>query len=70
MRGSGNDLLTAMEDRGISISLGEGMVIAPDADVCGLAADLDIMAEIGAAQINTLSFDRDRNRTFDQLRDC
>jgi hypothetical protein len=63
------DLLTAIDDRGISISLGEGMVIAPDADVSGLAADLDIMAEIGAAQINTISFDRDRNRnrTFDQL---
>lgn len=61
------NLLAAMDDRGISISLGEGMVIAPDADVSGLAADLDIMAEIGAAQINTISFDRDRNRTFDQL---
>jgi sugar phosphate isomerase/epimerase len=61
------DLLTAMDDRGVSISLGEGMVITPDADVSGLAAGLDIMAEIGAAQINTISFDRDRNRTFDQL---
>ncbi len=60
-------LRAAMDDRGISISLGEGMVIAPDSDVSGLAADLDVMAEIGAAQINTISFDRDRNRTFDQL---
>jgi hypothetical protein len=25
------------------------------------------MAELGAAQINTLTFDPDRNRTFDQL---
>ena len=61
------DLLTAMDDRGVSISLGEGMVITPDADVSGLAAGLDIMAEIGAAQINTISFDRDRSRTLDQL---
>jgi sugar phosphate isomerase/epimerase len=61
------DLLTAMGDRDVSISLGEGMVIVPDADVSSLAADLDIMAEIGAAQINTLSFDPDRDRTFDQL---
>jgi sugar phosphate isomerase/epimerase len=61
------ELLAAMDDRGISISLGEGMVITPGNDVSGLADDLDIMAEIGAAQINTISFDRDRNRTFDQL---
>jgi sugar phosphate isomerase/epimerase len=61
------DLLTAMGERDVSISLGEGMVIVSDADVSSLAADLDIMAEIGAAQINTLSFDPDRDRTFDQL---
>jgi hypothetical protein len=60
-------LLTATNDRGVGISLGEGMVIVPDADVSGLAADLDIMAQLGAARINTLSFDPDRNRTFDQL---
>jgi len=48
------DLLSAMGERDVSISLGEGMVIVPDADVSSLAADLDIMAEIGAAQINTL----------------
>jgi sugar phosphate isomerase/epimerase len=61
------ELLAAMDERGVAISLGEGMVIARDTDVSGLAADLDVMAELGAAQINTLSFDRDRNRTFDQL---
>jgi sugar phosphate isomerase/epimerase len=61
------DLRTAMDERGVSISLGEGMVIVPGADVSDLAADLDIMAELGAAQINTLSFDPDRSRTFDQL---
>jgi sugar phosphate isomerase/epimerase len=60
-------VLAAMDERGVGISLGEGMVIAPDADVSGLASDLDVMAELGAAQINTLSFERDRNRTFDQL---
>src|SRR5690242_2279244 len=61
------DLLTAMAERDVGISLGEGAVIVPEADVSRLAADLDIMAEIGAAQINTLSFDPDRARTFDQL---
>jgi sugar phosphate isomerase/epimerase len=61
------DLLTAMQDRGVSISLGEGMVIVPGSDVANLAPHLDVMAELGAAQVNTLSFDPDRNRTFDQL---
>jgi sugar phosphate isomerase/epimerase len=63
-------VLAAMHERGVAISLGEGMVIGPDASersVSVFAADLDVMAELGAAQINTLSFDPDRDRTFDQL---
>jgi hypothetical protein len=46
-------LLAAMDKRGVG--------------VFGLAVDLDVMAQLEAAQINTLGFDRDRNRTFDQL---
>ena len=61
------ELLAAMADRDVSVSLGEGLVIRPGADVSALAPDLDIMAELGAAQINTVSFERDRDRTFDQL---
>ena len=60
-------LLAALADRDVSISLGEGMVIRPGADVSALAPDLDVMAELGAAQVNTVSFDRDLARTFDQL---
>src|ERR1700736_3088430 len=40
------ELLAAMDDRGISISLGEGLLIAPGVDVRSYAADLDIMAEL------------------------
>ncbi|MCV7410259.1 xylose isomerase [Mycobacterium florentinum] len=61
------DLRTALHERGVSISLGEGMVIMPGADVSELAGDLDVLAELGTAAINTLSFDKDRGRTFDQL---
>src|SRR3984893_161786 len=61
------DQLAAMDDRGVSISLGEGLVILPGADVTDLHSELDVMAELGAAQINTLSFDPDHHRTFDQL---
>jgi sugar phosphate isomerase/epimerase len=61
------DLRAALDERNVGISLGEGMVITPGADVSELAGDLDIMAELGVATINTLSFDHDRGRTFDQL---
>jgi sugar phosphate isomerase/epimerase len=61
------DLLASMDDRGISISLGEGLLIAPGVDVRSYAADLDIMAELRIPRINTVSLEPDRARTFDEL---
>src|SRR5580693_2180067 len=61
------DLLAAMDDRGVSISLGEGLLIAPGVDVRSYAADLDIMAELRIPRINTVSLEPDRPRTFDEL---
>ncbi|BBX44820.1 sugar phosphate isomerase/epimerase [Mycobacterium cookii] len=61
------DLLAAMTDRGVSISLGEGLLIAPGVDVRCYAADLDVMAELRIPRINTVSLEPDRARTFDQL---
>jgi sugar phosphate isomerase/epimerase len=61
------DLLAAMDDRGVSISLGEGLLIAPGVDVRSYAADLDIMAELLIPRINTVSLEPDRARTFDEL---
>jgi sugar phosphate isomerase/epimerase len=61
------DLLAAMDDRGVSISLGEGLLIAPGVDVRSYTADLDIMAELGIPRINTVSLEADRARTFDEL---
>jgi sugar phosphate isomerase/epimerase len=61
------DLLTAMDDRGVSISLGEGLLIAPGVDVRSYAADLDIMAELRIPRINTVSLEPDQARTFDEL---
>jgi sugar phosphate isomerase/epimerase len=61
------DLLAAMDDRGISISLGEGLLIAPGVDVRSYASDLDIMAELRIPRINTVSLEPDRARTFDEL---
>jgi sugar phosphate isomerase/epimerase len=61
------DLLAAMDDRGVSISLGEGLLIAPGVDVRSYAGDLDIMAELRIPRINTVSLEPDRSRTFDEL---
>ena len=61
------DLLAAMDHRGVSISLGEGLLIAPGVDVRSYAADLDVMAELRIPRINTVSLEPDRARTFDEL---
>jgi sugar phosphate isomerase/epimerase len=60
-------LLAAMDDRGVSISLGEGLLIAPGIDVRSYAADLDIMAALQIPRINTVSLEPDRARSFDEL---
>jgi sugar phosphate isomerase/epimerase len=61
------NLLAAMDNQGVSISLGEGLLIAPGIDVRSYAADLDIMAELRIPRINTVSLEPDRARTFDEL---
>jgi len=61
------ELLAAMDHRGVSISLGEGLLIAPGVDIRSYAADLDIMAELRIPRINTVSLEPDRARTFDEL---
>jgi len=61
------EVLAAMADRGVSMSLGEGLLIVPGVDVSSYAADLDVMAELQIPRINTVSLEPDRARTFDQL---
>jgi sugar phosphate isomerase/epimerase len=61
------NLITAMEDHDVSISLGEGLLIAPGVDVRSYADDLDIMAELRIPRINTVSLEPDQARTFDEL---
>jgi sugar phosphate isomerase/epimerase len=61
------ELIAAMRDTGVSISLGEGLVVWPQADVADLAADLDAMLELGVRRLNTVSFDPDLSRSFDQF---
>lgn len=61
------DLVAAMRDRDVSISLCEGFGIAADADVSRYASDLDMLVELGVNRINIASMERDLQRTLDQF---
>src|ERR1700681_730537 len=52
-----HDMLAAMRDRGVTISLGEGLTVRKGGDVRDYASDLDIMCELGVERINTVSMD-------------
>lgn len=61
------DLLAAMDDRGVSISLGDGFLVLPAADVHALRPDLDVLAELAVPRINAVSLEPDHARTLDQF---
>src|SRR5665213_32091 len=61
------EMIAAMRERGISISLGEGLTVREGGDVRGYAGDLDILCELGVTRINTVSMDPDLGRSFDQF---
>jgi sugar phosphate isomerase/epimerase len=56
-----------LADNGISISLGDGIMVSPGEDVERHRAALDMYLELGAKRVNTVSFDPDRARSFDQF---
>lgn len=61
------DMLGAMDHRGVTVSLGDGVLVLPGADMRSFRGDLDILAELGVPRINVVSLDLDRHRTFDQF---
>jgi sugar phosphate isomerase/epimerase len=61
------EMLAAMDERAVAISLGEGLLVRRGADSRDFAADLDVMAELRVPRVNTVSFEPDRDRTFDQI---
>ena len=61
------EMIAAMRDRGVSISLGEGFVATADADLKDRMADLEAMHELGVRRVNVVSLDPDLSRTFDQF---
>jgi sugar phosphate isomerase/epimerase len=56
-----------MNDRGVSISLGDGFLVLPGADMRNFCSDLDVLAELGVPRINVVSLDPDLRSTFDQF---
>jgi sugar phosphate isomerase/epimerase len=61
------EMMAAMRDRGVAVSLCEGFGVRPDLDMAAYAADLDVAAELGAQRINVVSVDRDLARTMDRF---
>jgi sugar phosphate isomerase/epimerase len=61
------DTKDALRDRDISISLADGFVVRKGVDIRGQARDIEIVAELGAPRINTVSFDLDLQRTLEQF---
>ena len=61
------EMKAAMRDTGVTISLGEGFTLRPEAGAASFTRDLDIFAELGAPRVNTLGIDPDLPRTLDQF---
>jgi sugar phosphate isomerase/epimerase len=61
------EMIAAMNDTGVSISLGEGCTIRPDNGAKAYAGDLDLFHELGVTRINTVSMDPDKARSFDEF---
>ena len=61
------EMAAAMRDRGVTIGLAEGFVIRPQTEIAACAADLDLLVELGAQRVSTVSMDLDVARSLDQL---
>jgi sugar phosphate isomerase/epimerase len=61
------EMVAAMRDRGVSLSLGEGFAVRPGTDVRDRARELDIMAELGARCLGGVGMEPDSARLIDQF---
>lgn len=60
-------MVAALKDRGVSLSLAEGFVVVPGVDLTDDLASLDVMWELGARRANAVTMDPDLGRSFDQF---
>jgi sugar phosphate isomerase/epimerase len=61
------DVKAAVAHHGLGIAVAEGFFVLPNADVSMFAADLDLLADIGAKRATICVFETDRTRAFDQM---
>jgi len=61
------EMIAAMRDRNVSLSLGEGFAVRPGIDVRDRADELDIMAELGARCLGGVAMEPDAARLIDQF---
>lgn len=53
------DVAKALKDNGVTISLGEGFLLMPQIPAERLAADMDVLAEVGAQRLNAVCLEPD-----------
>lgn len=61
------ELIAALSDHGITLSLGEGFLIRPGTDIRAAAGDMELMRELGVPSINIVPIDPDWARSIEQL---
>ena len=61
------NLIAAMRDRGVSISLGEGFIVRPGVEMRERGEEMDLFAELGARGLGGVCIDPDLTRGADQL---
>lgn len=61
------EMRAAMADRGVAISLGEGLIVRDGFDMRDGANDMDLLAELGTKRVNTISIESDPARSVEQI---
>lgn len=62
------ELKTALSDRGVELLLGDGNAFLPGTDAREtIAPQLDLYKELGIRKVNSISFEPDLQRTYDQF---
>lgn len=61
------EMIAAMRDTGVAISLGEGLGVRAGASMADKAGDIDIFVELGARGVGGVSMDPDRARTISEF---
>ncbi len=61
------EMISALHERSVSISLGEGFAMRPDVNMADRAADMDTMAELGARGLGAVSMEPDEPRAMDEF---